>query len=187
MRGELPRGQRRQVLLRRCLSRQQARLEGPIALEKLSGLLPQRRGLLLPGLAQLAQDPGQAGAAVAVLGREVGAGEEGFALRSEKHRQRPATALAEHLQRALIEFVEVGALLAVDLDVDEVLVHQVGDVRVGERLVGHHMAPVAGGIAHRQQDWLVLLARPAQGRLAPGVPVDRVLRVLAQIGRDFPG
>ena len=64
--------------------------------------------------------------AVARLGREVGAAEERpLVVGREEHRQRPAAAaLRQHLVRELVDLVEVGPLLAIDLDVDEQLVHQ---------------------------------------------------------------
>ncbi len=58
--------------------------------------------------------------------REVRAAEERpLVARRQEHGQRPAAAaLREHLVRDLVDAVEVGALLAVHLDVDEQLVHQ---------------------------------------------------------------
>ena len=74
------------------------------------------------------------------------------------------------------------ALLAIDLDAHEQLVHQPRRRVVLERLVLHHVAPVAGGVADAQQDGLVLAPRFFEGIVAPRVPVDRVVRVLEQIG-----
>jgi len=39
--------------------------------------------------------------------------------------------------RGLVDLVEVGPLLAIDLDVDEEPVHHLGDARVLEALVRH--------------------------------------------------
>ncbi len=50
-----------------------------------------------------------------------------------------------------------------------------------KRLVRHHVAPVARGVADRQQHRPVLVARPVEGLVAPGVPVHRVLGVLAEV------
>jgi hypothetical protein len=81
----------------------------------------------------------------------------------------------------VVDRVDVGALLAVDLDVDEALVHERRDDRVLEGLVLHHVAPVAGGVADREQDRPVLRAGAGEGLRAPCVPVDRVVRVLAKV------
>ncbi len=90
--------------------------------------------------------------------------------------------LAEQGERVLIDLIEIRALLAVDLDADELRVHLGGDLWVLEALVGHHVAPVAGGVADRQEDRLVLGARRGQRRLVPGLPMDRVGLVLKEIG-----
>ena len=115
--------------------------------------------------------------AVARLLRKVGAAEERRAVGREEHGQRPAAgALREHLVRALVDLVEVGPLLAVDLDVDEQAVHHRGDRRVLEALVRHDVAPVARRVADREQDRLVLAARPRRaprrptGTSRPGSP-----------------
>ena len=46
----------------------------------------------------------------------------------------------------------------------------------------HHVAPVAGRVADREEDRLVLAARPLQRLVAPGVPVDGVVGVLEEVG-----
>ena len=111
----------------------------------------------------------EGGHAVALLAREIGAAEERpLVVGRQEHRQRPAAAaLGQHLVRGLVDAVEVGALLAVDLDVDEQFVHQRRRRGVLEGLVRHHVAPVAGRVADRQQDRLV--AARARAR-APPVP-----------------
>jgi hypothetical protein len=90
--------------------------------------------------------------------------------------------LAEQSQGLLVDGVEIRALLAVDLDVDEELVHEVGDALILEALMRHHMAPMAGRVAHREQDRLVVALRLGQSVLAPDPPVHRVHPVLQQIG-----
>ena len=129
------------------------------------------------------------GEAVARRRREVGAAEEGGEIaRGEEHRERPATgAPREELVRHLVDLVEVGALLPVHLDVDEVGVHDFRGGLVLERLVGHHVAPVASGIADREEDRTVLRPRPLKGFRPPRVPVHRVVRVLQKIWARLGG
>ena len=68
--------------------------------------------------------------------------------RSQKHRQRPAArSLRNQLMRHLVDLVEVWSFFAIDFDVDEQPVHDVGRARILERFVGHDMAPVAGRIS----------------------------------------
>ena len=63
---------------------------------------------------------------MAGLGREVGAAVEGNLLGREEHVQRPAAVAGHRLDGLHVERVDVWALLAVDLDADEALVHQRG-------------------------------------------------------------
>jgi len=86
-----------------------------------------------------------------------------------------------------VEGVDVRPLLAVDLDADVVLVHERRRLVVLERLVLHHVAPVAGRIADGEEHGLVLGARLGEGLLAPGVPVDRVVGVLKEVGARLLG
>ena len=118
---------------------------------------------------------------VARLGREVRPAQERLARRCEEGRQGPAAVAGHRDDGVHVDPVEVGPLLAVDLDADEALVHQSGRHRVLERLPLHHVAPVAGGVADREQDRPVLVPRAGERLLAPGVPVDRVLGVLEEV------
>ena len=61
--------------------------------------------------------------AAALVGREVGAAVEGDAVGVEEDGHRPAAVAGHRLHRLHVDRVDVGALLAVDLDRDEVLVH----------------------------------------------------------------
>ncbi len=129
-----------------------------------------------------AEDVVEARRAVAGGGGVVGATEEGLALGGEEHGHRPAAAaVLEGLDGLHVQLVDVGALLAVDLDAHEVLVHGRGDAFVLEGLPLHHVAPVARAVAHRQEDGLALCVGALQGLRTPGVPVDRVVGVLQQV------
>ena len=88
----------------------------------------------------------------------------------------------KRMQRAHVDGVDVGPLLAVDLDVHEQVVHHAGRRVVLEALVRHDVAPVAGGIADRQQDRLAGALGLGQGLRSPGPPVDGVVLVLQEIG-----
>ena len=114
--------------------------------------------------------------------REVGAGVERQPLRGEEHRHRPAAGTGDRLHHAHVDAIHVGPLLAVDLHVDEVLVHHRRDRIVLERFVLHDVAPVAGGVADRDEQRLVGGGSGGERLLAPRVPVDRVEGVLQQVG-----
>ena len=119
--------------------------------------------------------------------RKIRAAEEGPLIRgTQEHGQRPAARIGrDHLLRRLVDLVEVGPLLAVDLDVHEQAVHHSRGRGVLEGLVRHDVAPVAGRIADRQQDGLVLPLRQRERLLAPRIPIDRIIRVLQEIRAGF--
>jgi hypothetical protein len=142
----------------------------------------------VPGIGDGPQQAGEAGAAVAVVGREVGAGVERLQVGRQKDRHWPAALpLVEHLHRGHVDMVEVGAFLAVNLDGDEMLVENRGDVGVLETLVFHHMAPVARRISHRQKDRPLQVAGAPQCLFTPGIPVHRIVGVLTQIQAGLVG
>ena len=80
--------------------------------------------------------------------RKVGSGKEWLALRSEEHGIRPPT-LAGHRQGHLHQRrVDLGALLSIDLNGDDIGVDDLSHLRVAERLQRHNVAPVAARVAH---------------------------------------
>ena len=137
--------------------------------------------LVAPGVGRRREDVAEAPEVVPRLGRQVRRGPERLAVGAEEHVQRPAAAAVDRDGGVHVERVDVRPLLAIDLDADEALVHQLGGLRHRERLVLHHVAPVAGGVADREEDRLPLLTRAGEGLVAPRVPVDRVLRVLQEV------
>ncbi len=64
------------------------------------------------------------------------------------------------------------------------LVQDGGYRLVLEGLVGHDVAPVAGGVANGDEDRAVELAGEVEDLRAVGVPVHRVVTVLDQVGRE---
>ena len=102
---------------------------------------------------------------------------------AEEHGQRPAAAaLGEQVVGGLINLIQIGALLAVHLDVDVQLVHDARGVRVLERFMSHDVAPMTGRVADGEQYGFLLTPRFFQCLWAPGMPVHRVVSVLQQIG-----
>ena len=118
--------------------------------------------------------------AVTWLRRKVRAGIERLPFRCHEHRRRPATR-ADHPDRRLHRHrIHVGSLLAVDLHVDEEVVHDGSRCGVLEGLVRHDVAPVARAVADRDERQCPPPC-PLERLVAPRVPVDRVLGVLEQI------
>ncbi|MBB4651535.1 hypothetical protein GGQ99_003302 [Aminobacter niigataensis] len=101
---------------------------------------------------------------VARLTRKIGPAPERLGVRREKHRQRPASLLAHAGERCHVYLVDVGPLLAVDLDVNEEPVHDLSNFGILEAFVRHDMAPMAGGITDGEQDGPVQLHGFRQSR-----------------------
>ncbi len=118
---------------------------------------------------------------------EVGAGEEGAPVGQGEDAHRPATLTGRRLHRFHVDGVDVGPLLPVDLDGDDEIVHLLRRCLIGEGLVSHHVTPVAGRVADGDEQRAVQLPCPGKSFLAPGVPVDRVVTVLAQVGTGLYG
>ena len=115
------------------------------------------------------------------LAREVGPAEEGLAVGRQHAGHRPSALTGHRLGGGHVDRVDIGSLLAVDLDAHEVLVEVVRGLVVLERLVRHDVAPVAGGVADAEQHGHVPRARLLEGVVAPLPPVDRVVGVLEQV------
>jgi len=151
------------------------------------------RGLLhlvaavLPPVDDREQHAAEAGhvAAVALVGREVGAAEEGLKVGREEDRHGPAAVAGRALDEGHVNLVEVGALLAVHLDADEVFVEDAADLGVLEALVLHDVAPVARRVADAEEDGPFQGAGAGQRLVAPGEPVHGVVGVLAEVGAGF--
>jgi hypothetical protein len=112
-----------------------------------------------------------------LLGK-VRAGEERLTFRREEGRQGPATLSGHGLDGIHVDRVQIGTLLAVHLDRDEVPVEKVGGLGVLERLALHDVAPVARRVPDRQEDRTILPGRLRQRLVAPREPVHGVLGVL---------
>src|SRR5262245_17985743 len=91
------------------------------------------------------------------------------------------------MQRRHVDLIDVGAFLAVHFDVDEEIVHHLCGWRVLEALVRHDVTPMAGGVADREQDWLVGALCLGKRLGSPWPPVDGVVLVLQQIGTGLAG
>ena len=79
---------------------------------------------------------------------------------------------------AHVDGIDIGSRFTVDLDCDEVFVQEAHDLRIVEGLLLHHVAPMAGRIADADEHRPIELARRREGLVAPGIPVDWIVRVL---------
>ncbi len=93
--------------------------------------------------------------------------------------------LAQGMEGIHVDLVDIGALLAVDLDIDEMLVHELSNLGILETLMGHYMAPVTSGITDRQKHRLVLCTGTGEGIVAPRLPMNRVVSMLEKVWAGF--
>ena len=142
---------------------------------------------VLPGIGDGLQDFAERRGSPPVLGGEVCPAEERLEVGREEDGERPAARPGHRLNRAHVDGVDVGALLAVHLHGDEVLGEERGDRRVLERLALHDVAPVAGRVPDREEDRLVLGGGARDRLVPPGVPIDGVGRVLEQVRARLAG
>ena len=139
-------------------------------------------GLVLPGLGDSQQHFTEGGHIETTHRWEVGARIKRAQVWRQEDRHGPAAGTGHGLGGGHVDVVQVGAFLAVHLDVDEALVHQCCGFRILEGLVRHDVTPMAGGVANAQEDRFVFGLRFSQGFFTPGVPVYRVVGVLEKIG-----
>ncbi len=139
------------------------------------------RSPLAPGTRDGLKEVAEARQAVTRLGREVRARIERLAFGRHEDRRRPAAGARQPDRRLHRDRVDVRPLLAVDLDVDEEVVHERRGVRILERLVCHDVAPMARAVADGDEERLLLRERERERLVAPLVPVHRVLGVLEEV------
>ncbi len=118
--------------------------------------------------------------------RDIGRGIKRLELIREEERGGPATGTAVHqLIDILKMFVNIGPFFSVHFDGDEVVIECFGDSLILERLPLHHMAPVAAAVTDREKDRFILSFCFLECFITPGIPVDRIVGMLLEIGGVF--
>ena len=135
-----------------------------------------------PEPADLLEDLAEGGSSVAWVGGEIGAAIEGFEFRGEEDIEGPAALAGGGLHKGHVDLVHVGSFFAIDFDADEMLVEDFGGLLVFERFPFHDVTPMAGGIADAEEDGFRLAPGEVEGFFAPGIPVYRIVLVLAEVG-----
>ena len=143
---------------------------------------------VLPELVDALAQLDEADHPAAPLLREVGAGEERAAVGRAHHGHRPAALAGHGLGGLHVDVVDVGPLLAVDLHVHEQPVHHRGDVRRPRRTRGPSRG-TSGRPSSRSTRGPGRRARAASANASSphGLPVDRVVGVLAEVGAGLLG
>ncbi len=97
--------------------------------------------------------------------------------------QRPPSTTGHQLHSVHVHLVHVWPFFAVDFDAHKMGVHEHSGLLILECFVFHHMAPVAGAVAHAHNHQFVFLARPLPSCFTPRHPIHGIVLVLLQIGR----
>ena len=91
------------------------------------------------------------------------------------------------MQRRHIDLIDIRPLFAIDFDIDEQLVHHARGRFILEAFVRHDMAPMAGGVADREENGSIAALGLRQRFGSPWPPIDRVVLVLQQIRTGLGG
>ena len=158
------------------------RRQGTYRLGKTIALLDQFGPPRLPKLANSFEQRRETHSTIPVFRREVGSTVEGLQIGRQPNAHRPPSTAGRRLYEGHVNPIDIGALLAVDLHIDEAIVHQFRSRIALEALVSHHMTPVTSRVADRQEYRNVPSLRFLESRFAPLLPVDWIARVLQQIG-----
>jgi hypothetical protein len=81
-----------------------------------------------------------------------------------------------------IERIHIRALLSVNFDIDEFLVHQGRYTRVVKGFMLHDVAPMTGGVAYGQKYWDISFPGSSKCFLSPRVPIYWIVGVLEKVG-----
>ena len=85
-----------------------------------------------------------------------------------------------------VHLVHIGPLLTIDLDIEEVGIHESGSLLIFKRFVLHDVAPVTGTVPDADDHQLVLGSRLFPNRIAPWMPIHRVVLVLFEVRGGGP-
>ena len=151
------------------------------------GALQRPSSLPLPHVVQRRDHLSESGTSKRAAWGEIGSQMEGLQIRGEPCGQGPSAIRAGDLECGHVHLVDIGSFFAIHLDIDEVLVHQNRDIGIFERLALHYVAPVTCGVSDRQKDRTIFRPCPGKGLLSPGIPVDRIVGMLQQVGGFLAG
>ena len=118
--------------------------------EQCGGIARYLISLIAVSLRHAKQDARKARHVVTIFWRKIRPTIKRSTLRSEEYGHGPAAMLGHHLDCIHVDLIEIGPLFTINLDIDEVLVHQFGDLFILERFVLHHVTPVTGRVANTE-------------------------------------
>ena len=121
-------------------------------------------------------------AAHLIVRREIGAAKEGLAIGEKEASERPAALAGNGADGGLVAGVDVGTLVAIDFDGDEMFVDDFGDFDVFVAFAVDDVAPVAPDGADVEKNGLVFGFGAFERGVAPFVPGDGLVGGGAEVG-----
>jgi hypothetical protein len=85
------------------------------------------------------------------------------------------------LSRIHVERIDSWKFFAIDLDVDEVLIHHSSHLLIFETFMRHDMAPMACAVTNAQKHGNIARLRFFEGFIAPWPPIHGVVSMLLQV------
>ncbi len=124
-------------------------------------MLRELAAMLFIVLLHSLHDLQKTGQAVARFVGKIGTSKKGgMIVRSKHHIEWPATGpLGEQVVGGLVDLIQIGPLFAVDFYTHKILIDEIGDCFVFERLMFHNVTPMTGGVTDRKEYRFVFVAR----------------------------
>src|SRR5579871_4335521 len=139
------------------------------------GLLEDVSMFFFIGARDAEQDAAKAWASITIGRRKIGSSIERPAIGGKERGKRPSALAAHGLHGDLVAAVDVGALVAVDLYGNEVLVHNLRDFGIVVGFAIHDMAPVAPDGSDIEQHGLVRGLGGGERFVAPLAPLNGLM------------
>src|SRR5690348_14537487 len=134
------------------------------------------------GVRDRKENPAKARPSHLIFRREIRSPKKGLSIRQQKSCQRPTTLAGNSAYGGLITRIDVRTLVTVHFHGDEVFIDDFGDFGVFVTLAVDDVAPMAPHRSDIKEDGLVFGFRARKRRIAPFVPVNRLVRRGAQVG-----
>src|SRR6202035_2444140 len=117
-----------------------------------------------------------------ILRRKIRAAEKRAPIGQQKSSEWPTALTGDGTDSRLITRIDIGPLVAVHLHGDEIVADDFGDFRIFVGFTVYYMAPVAPHSANIQQHGFVISLSAFECRVAPLIPINRLMRGRPQIG-----
>jgi hypothetical protein len=152
------------------------------AIDDLRSRLQDLRAIVTPGAADLREHVDEGRPPILGGRRIVGAAVERLQVGRQPHAHRPAAGAGRGLHERHVDPIDIRPLFAIDLDRNEQIVEDARHAFALERLALHHVAPMARRVADGKENRLARRLRSVERLRAPRIPVNRVVRMLQQVG-----